>query len=164
MLAAGPLCAGASASSVRGAGAFSMSTLPPLFAAALPARSYPVERREHVVQHECEPLPRIERVEHDEQRGADGVGEKRFAFGIDRPGNRLGRRRLQRVLSARLPRTQHVEADPRPIGVIRSALKERSKAPKQGAEGAPDAWLEVRAWAAKALNGLLVGDEISYIL
>lgn len=48
----------------------------------------------------------------------------------------------------------------RPIGVIRSALKERSKAPKQGSEGAPDAWLEVDRFAEKALNGLAVGDGI----
>lgn len=48
----------------------------------------------------------------------------------------------------------------RPIGVIRSALKERSKAPKQGSEGAPDAWLEVDRFAAQALNGLAVGDGI----
>ena len=48
----------------------------------------------------------------------------------------------------------------RPIGVIRSGLKERSKAPKQGSEGALDAWLEVRPFATKALDGLVVGDEI----
>ena len=48
----------------------------------------------------------------------------------------------------------------RPVGVIRSALKSRSKAPKQGAEGAPDAWLEVRAFAAQALDGLRAGDPI----
>jgi tRNA-Thr(GGU) m(6)t(6)A37 methyltransferase TsaA len=48
----------------------------------------------------------------------------------------------------------------RPIGVIRSRLKERSKAPKQGSEGAPDAWIEVRSFAAQALEGLAVGDEI----
>lgn len=48
----------------------------------------------------------------------------------------------------------------RPIGVIRSKLKERSKAPKQGSEGAPDAWLEVRPFTAPALDGLAVGDEI----
>ena len=48
----------------------------------------------------------------------------------------------------------------RPIGVIRSGLKQRSKAPKQGSEGAPDAWLEVRPFAAPALDGLAVGDEI----
>src|SRR5215469_15761085 len=48
----------------------------------------------------------------------------------------------------------------RPIGVIRSKLKERSKAPKQGSEGAPDAWLEVHPFAAQALDGLAAGDEI----
>jgi tRNA-Thr(GGU) m(6)t(6)A37 methyltransferase TsaA len=48
----------------------------------------------------------------------------------------------------------------RPIGVIRSGLKERSKAPKQASKGAPDAWLEVHPFAAPALDGLAVGDEI----
>lgn len=48
----------------------------------------------------------------------------------------------------------------RPIGVIRSSLKERSKAPKQGSEGAPDAWLEVHPFATQALDGLRAGDEI----
>jgi tRNA-Thr(GGU) m(6)t(6)A37 methyltransferase TsaA len=51
----------------------------------------------------------------------------------------------------------------RPVGVIRSRLKNRGKAPKQGGEGAPDAWLEVRAWAAKGLEGVAVGDEIIVI-
>ena len=48
----------------------------------------------------------------------------------------------------------------RAIGVIRSALKSRGKAPKQGAEGAPDAWLEVSSFAAQGLDGLLVGHDI----
>ncbi len=48
----------------------------------------------------------------------------------------------------------------RAIGVIPSALKSRSKAPKQGAEGAPDAWLEVSSFAAQGLDGLLVGHDI----
>lgn len=48
----------------------------------------------------------------------------------------------------------------RPIGVIRSEIKQRSKAPKQGSEGAPDAWLEVRPFAVRALDGLASGDEI----
>jgi len=39
-------------------------------------------------------------------------------------------------------------------------LKARSKAPRQGSEGAPDAWLEVHPWAAEGLRGLAVGDEI----
>jgi tRNA-Thr(GGU) m(6)t(6)A37 methyltransferase TsaA len=51
----------------------------------------------------------------------------------------------------------------RPIGVISSALRARREAPKQGSEGAPDAWLEVQPWAAKGLQGLAVGDEIIVI-
>ena len=48
----------------------------------------------------------------------------------------------------------------RAIGVIRSKLKSRGKAPKQGAEGAPDAWLEVSSFAAQGLDGLQVGHDI----
>ena len=51
----------------------------------------------------------------------------------------------------------------RPIGVIRSTIKERSEAPKQGSEGASDAWLEVSSFAAEGLDGLRVGDEIIVI-
>jgi len=51
----------------------------------------------------------------------------------------------------------------RPIGVIRSALKTREEAPRQGAEGAPDAWLEVHDWAADGLRGLAPGDELIII-
>lgn len=46
------------------------------------------------------------------------------------------------------------------IGVIRSAIKTREGTPKQGSEGAVDAWLEVRAFAAPALGGLAAGDDI----
>jgi tRNA-Thr(GGU) m(6)t(6)A37 methyltransferase TsaA len=48
----------------------------------------------------------------------------------------------------------------RPIGVVRSRLKTRGQAPKQASEGAPDAWLELRPFAAEGLRGLEVGDEI----
>ena len=47
-----------------------------------------------------------------------------------------------------------------PIGVIRSTIKTRAEAPKQGAEGAPDAWLEVNASVAEGLDGLARGDEL----
>jgi tRNA-Thr(GGU) m(6)t(6)A37 methyltransferase TsaA len=47
-----------------------------------------------------------------------------------------------------------------PIGIIRSSLKARREAPKQGREGAPDAWLEVRPALAQGLEGIAVGDEI----
>lgn len=51
----------------------------------------------------------------------------------------------------------------RPIGVIRSDLKTLRDAPRQGSEGAPDAWLEIEPWAAEALHGLAAGDEILVI-
>ena len=48
----------------------------------------------------------------------------------------------------------------RPIGVIRSTLKVRTGAPRQGREGAPDAWLELHPAFTDALDGLATGDEI----
>jgi tRNA-Thr(GGU) m(6)t(6)A37 methyltransferase TsaA len=51
----------------------------------------------------------------------------------------------------------------RPVGVIRSELEDLSQAPMQGEEGAPDAWLEVEAWAAEALDGIAVGDDLLVI-
>ena len=48
----------------------------------------------------------------------------------------------------------------RPIGTIRSTLRTRKGAPKQGSEGAPDAWLEVKKFAAPALDGLVAGGDI----
>jgi tRNA-Thr(GGU) m(6)t(6)A37 methyltransferase TsaA len=50
-----------------------------------------------------------------------------------------------------------------PIGFVRSPLKDRGEAPKQGSEGAPDAWLEVNAAVATGLEGTAVGDEIILI-
>ena len=38
-----------------------------------------------------------------------------------------------------------------PIGIIRSSLENRKNAPRQGNEGAPDAWLEINAAVADAL-------------
>jgi tRNA-Thr(GGU) m(6)t(6)A37 methyltransferase TsaA len=48
----------------------------------------------------------------------------------------------------------------RPVGVIRSTVKERSKAAKQGSEGAPDVWLELKKSALPCLDGLAAGQEI----
>jgi tRNA-Thr(GGU) m(6)t(6)A37 methyltransferase TsaA len=50
-----------------------------------------------------------------------------------------------------------------PIGVIRSTIKERKDAPKQGSEGAPDVWCEVNPSFAEAVKGLAVGDEVVII-
>src|ERR1051325_6411839 len=51
----------------------------------------------------------------------------------------------------------------RTVGVIRSELKARKNAPRQGAEGAPDAWLELRPWAVDGLHLLQAGDGIIVI-
>ncbi len=51
----------------------------------------------------------------------------------------------------------------RAVGVIASALRDRREAPRQGSEGAPEAWLKVHPWAARALQGIAVGDELIVI-
>ena len=50
-----------------------------------------------------------------------------------------------------------------PVGRLESTLRERKGAPRQGNEGAPDAWLDVNAEYADALDGLTRGDEIIVI-
>jgi tRNA-Thr(GGU) m(6)t(6)A37 methyltransferase TsaA len=46
------------------------------------------------------------------------------------------------------------------IGTVESPLTERAAAPKQGDEGAPDAWLAFDAHVADGLQGIAVGDEL----
>jgi tRNA-Thr(GGU) m(6)t(6)A37 methyltransferase TsaA len=46
------------------------------------------------------------------------------------------------------------------VGEIRSTLRDRAEAPRQGGEGAPDAWLEVRPQFAPALSGISAGDDL----
>lgn len=50
-----------------------------------------------------------------------------------------------------------------PIGQIQSTLQARDKAPRQGSEGAPDAWLKVNPRFARGLLGITTGDEIIVI-
>jgi tRNA-Thr(GGU) m(6)t(6)A37 methyltransferase TsaA len=47
-----------------------------------------------------------------------------------------------------------------PIGVVRSTLKDRGEAPKQGDEGAPEAWLEIEPPFRDGLEGIAVGSEV----
>lgn len=47
-----------------------------------------------------------------------------------------------------------------PIGFIESPLKNREGAPRQGHEGAPDAWVNVNPKFVEAMHGLAVGDLI----
>ena len=47
-----------------------------------------------------------------------------------------------------------------PIGVVSSPLTDPAAAPKQGFEGAPDAWLVLEPGVAAGLDGMRPGDEI----
>lgn len=47
-----------------------------------------------------------------------------------------------------------------PIGVVRSTLIDRKGAPRQGYEGAPEAWLELTPQVAPGLVGIEIGDEV----
>src|SRR5207237_1860941 len=62
--------------------------------------------------------------------------------------------------TVRSPEPNGKRAQLRPIGLIRSSIRQRSEAPKQGTEGAPDAWLEVNPAVAEGLDGLAAGDDI----
>jgi tRNA-Thr(GGU) m(6)t(6)A37 methyltransferase TsaA len=46
------------------------------------------------------------------------------------------------------------------IGLIQSSLTERKNAPRQGNEGAPDAWLEIDPAYAIGVRDLAAGDEV----
>jgi tRNA-Thr(GGU) m(6)t(6)A37 methyltransferase TsaA len=48
----------------------------------------------------------------------------------------------------------------RPIGRVESPLADRSAAPRQGDEGAPDAWLVLDPAVRPAMRDLAVGDEV----
>src|SRR3954466_6004690 len=46
------------------------------------------------------------------------------------------------------------------IGAVQSPLTDLDSAPKQGDEGAPEAWLEFEEGVAEALHGIAAGDEL----
>lgn len=47
-----------------------------------------------------------------------------------------------------------------PIGRVQSPLKDPATAPKQGDEGAPDAWLILDAGVVGGLRGIRAGDDL----
>lgn len=48
----------------------------------------------------------------------------------------------------------------RTVGYVRSSLRDRDTAPRQGDEGAPDAWLEFDAAFAGAMRDLVPGADV----
>jgi len=68
------------------------------------------------VQHEGEPLGRVQRLEYDQQRKTHRVGEDALLGRIDPVAgldDRVGHAHAQRVLAPGSPRAQHVQALPR---------------------------------------------------
>ena len=53
--------------------------------------------------------------------------------------------------------------DIRPIGWVASPLRDRDSAPKQGDEGAPDAWLVLDPEVRTGMRGLEVGADVIVI-
>src|SRR3954453_15917468 len=47
-----------------------------------------------------------------------------------------------------------------PIGAVRSSLTDPASAPKQGDEGAPDAWIDLSLEVVEGLDGIEPGDEV----
>lgn len=52
------------------------------------------------------------------------------------------------------------EIEIKPVGWVESPLTDRAEAPKQGSEGAPEAWLAFEPDLIDALRGIEVGDEV----
>jgi len=50
--------------------------------------------------------------------------------------------------------------DVTPIGVVRSSLQRREEAPRQGYDGAPDAWIDIDATFAVAASDIRAGDTL----
>ena len=51
----------------------------------------------------------------------------------------------------------------KPVGHVRSKLKKRKNAPRQGYLGAPEAWLEILPRFAKCLHRVEAGEEVILI-
>jgi tRNA-Thr(GGU) m(6)t(6)A37 methyltransferase TsaA len=47
-----------------------------------------------------------------------------------------------------------------PLGYVRSSIKRREDAPRQGNEGAPDAWLDLDPRFIQGLEGIEPGDKL----
>ena len=50
--------------------------------------------------------------------------------------------------------------DVKPIGEVESPLTDKASAPKQGREGAPDAWLVFEQAVLEGLQGIRPGDQV----
>jgi tRNA-Thr(GGU) m(6)t(6)A37 methyltransferase TsaA len=64
------------------------------------------------------------------------------------------------VVKCLMPDHSDIDFTVRPIGHVQSPLNSTPDAPRQGDEGAPDAYLILDSGVQPALDGITVGDEI----
>jgi tRNA-Thr(GGU) m(6)t(6)A37 methyltransferase TsaA len=95
----------------------------------------------------------------DHDRGQALIAAARAAEWAE-SGRWLSKRAAADALIARVDHSLDGLMDLRPIGTVESSLTERSQAPKQGDEGAPDAWLAFDPAVADGLEGIAAGDEL----
>src|SRR5512144_2161200 len=99
----------------------------------------------------------LDNVHHTGKSGTGRQFGRPFPYNID---HLASRHHVEEKASMPVSKPTRSRAILHPIGIIRSTLKNRSGAPRQGSEGAPDAWVEINAPVAHALDGLKAGDEI----
>ncbi len=95
----------------------------------------------------------------DHDRGQALIAAARAAEWAE-TGRWLSKVAAAEALISRVDRSLDGLMDLRPIGTVESPLTERSQAPKQGDEGAPDAWLAFDARSPPGLEGIAAGDEL----
>lgn len=81
-------------------------------------------------------------------------------IGCKRRHARIGRRQKLPDYCGVINRERDKRIELRPIGWVESPLTDLASAPKQGDEGAPDAWLVLNGFLVTGLIGLRVGEEI----
>jgi tRNA-Thr(GGU) m(6)t(6)A37 methyltransferase TsaA len=121
-------------------------------------------RYEALLDGQCFMLWEMQEVAFDETLPAElFIGPAGARLGFASP-------ELEEALASRIDDlTRLVEGQsavpgrPEPIGFVRSKIKDRKHAPRQGNEGAPDAWLVLRPSLSEGLHGIRVGDELIVI-
>jgi tRNA-Thr(GGU) m(6)t(6)A37 methyltransferase TsaA len=78
-----------------------------------------------------------------------GADPDRLEPGISKPG-------IGRFVDTRAVEGLQIK----PVGRVESPLTERASAPRQGSEGAPEAWIVFEPDLVEALSGIAPGDEI----
>lgn len=99
-----------------------------------------------------------ERASRPRQPHAHGKDPLARSAGGRGQGNFLERRLAELAMRKRNVSQPRLEVVP--IGTVESSLTDPASAPKQGDEGAPEAWLVFEPTVLEALDGIRAGDEV----